>query len=118
METTDSNFSRYRPLENFHIVLWLLKDLCWCTLSQTMALVMIAPTLALAIYITYLHRKDKSELLHNSAIVFWICANSVWMIGEFFFEDGLRNFALFFFVSGLLSVSYYYLTEVIFKKRN
>jgi hypothetical protein len=97
-----STFQRSRPFENFHIVLWLVKDLCWCMLSKQLGVIMIAPTLLLAIYITWVHRADKSELLHNTAIVFWICANSVWMIGEFFYDDKLRNYALLFFFAGLL----------------
>ncbi len=114
---TQSNLNRYRPLENLHIVFWLLKDLCWCTFSKNLGMVMIVPTLVLAVYITFLHRKDKSELLHNCAIVFWICANSVWMLGEFFFEDGLRNLALIFFFLGLSIILYYYLSEFLFKAR-
>lgn len=111
------NLNRYRPLENFHIVLWLVKDLSWCMLSKTMGLIMIFPTIILAIYITYLHRSDKSELLHNLAIVFWITANSIWMVGEFFYEDGLRMVALGFFVSGLISISYYYISEFFLKRK-
>ena len=84
-------------------------------LSKTMGMVMITPTLLLAIYITWVHRKDKSELLHNTAIVFWICANSVWMIGEFYYEDSIRNYALFFFFAGLLTAAYYYISEVFIK---
>jgi hypothetical protein len=115
---TDSALDRFRPLENFHIVLWLVKDLCWCTVSKNLGLIMILPTLALAIYLTYLHRKTKSELLHNTAIVFWIGANSTWMIGEFFFNDSLRNWALLFFFAGLATIFYYYLTEFYTKVRN
>ena len=117
MEHPINPLNRYRGFENFHIVLWLVKDLCWCTLSKTMGLVMIMPTLILAIYITFLHRKNKSELLHNLAIVFWICANSVWMTGEFFFKDGLRDYALIFFIAGIVMVSYYYLSEFVFKQK-
>ena len=100
--------TNYRPLENFHIVLWLVKDLCWCTLSKTLGVVMIVPTIAMAIYITYLNRKEKAELFHNLAIVFWICANSVWMIGELFYQVGLRQYALVFFIAGIITISYYY----------
>lgn len=106
---------RFRHFENFHIVLWLIKDLCWCTLSETLGVIMIAPTVSLAIYITWLHRKTKVELLHNTAVVLWLGANSVWMIGEFYFDDGLRNIALVFFVAGLATAAYYYVSEVLLK---
>jgi hypothetical protein len=74
-----------------------------------MGVIMIVPTLAFAIYITWRNRFDRSELLHNLAICFWICANSVWMIGEFYFDDRTRGLAMFFFIAGLISISYYYL---------
>lgn len=69
---------------------------------------MIIPTIAVAFHITWLRRHIISDLFHNLAVSFWICANSVWMIGEFFFDDGLRNFALFFFISGLITLFTYY----------
>lgn len=104
---------RIRKFENFHILLWLVKDLCWVTLSKAAGMVMIAPTLALALYITYKNRNDRAELLHNIAICMWICANSVWMIGEFFLEDSTRQIAVVFFVIGLLSMLYYYFIELL-----
>ena len=108
--------TKFRHFENFHIVLWLVKDLSWCMLSKTLGVVMITPTLLLAIYITWVHRAEKSELLHNLAIVLWICAFSVWMIGEFYYEDTIRSYALFFFLAGLGTAAYYYISEVIIKQ--
>ena len=97
-----------RKFENFHILLWLIKDLCWVTLSETMGVIMIIPTVAFAIYITWLSRANKAELFHNLAVCFWISANSVWMTGEFFYNDSLRQQAIVFFVLGLLSIAWYY----------
>ena len=97
-----------RKFENFHIILWLIKDLCWVTLSETMAIIMIFPTVAFAIYITWIARANRAELFHNLAVCFWIGANSVWMIGEFYYEDGLRSQATVFFILGLSSIAWYY----------
>ena len=97
-----------RKFENFHILLWLLKDLCWVTISKSLGVFMIIPTLALAIYITIIHKRDKSELAHNLAVCFWICANSTWMIGEFFYDDSFRTQATVFFLAGLLTMMLYY----------
>jgi len=108
---------RFRHFENFHIVLWLVKDLSWCILAKVLGVIMIAPTLGLAVYITWINRKEKTELLHNSAVVLWICANSIWMIGEFYYSDSTRPVAFIFFAAGLATAGYYYFTEVIFKKR-
>ena len=97
-----------RKFENFHILLWLLKDLCWVMYFKIAGLVMIVPTIAVAIYITVLTRHSASELFHNLAVVCWICANSVWMIGEFFFGDQTRLLATVFFVAGLLFIAWFY----------
>jgi hypothetical protein len=109
--TTMKNIQDIRKFENFHILLWLLKDLCWVTLSRTAGMFMIVPTLALAIFITVKNRRDIAEFTHNLAVCFWICANSVWMFGEFYMQDGTRHFAIIFFLLGLFSMAYYYIIE-------
>jgi hypothetical protein len=101
-----------RNFENFHILLWLLKDLCWVILWKPLGIFMIVPTLIFAIYITYLNRKDKAELAHNLAVCFWICANSVWMIGEFYYDDSTRPYAIIFFLAGLAMMLLYYVPVV------
>jgi hypothetical protein len=84
-------------------------------LWKPLALAMILPTFIFAIFISYQSRFSKSELFHNLAVLCWIIANSVWMIGEFFFKDGLKGIALTFFVLGLLLVGYFYSTKLILK---
>ncbi|HLG34876.1 MAG TPA: hypothetical protein VI757_08365 [Bacteroidia bacterium] len=106
---------RFRHFENFHIVLWLVKDLCWCTMSQTLGVIMIFPTVALAIYITWLHRHTRVELFHNTAVVLWLFANSIWMLGEFYYNDSTRPIALVFFIAGLGTAAWYYVSEVFLK---
>lgn len=107
---------KYRKVENLHILLWLLKDICWALNLKYPALIMIIPTLTVAVLITYQTRKISSELMHNLAIDFWITANCTWMIGEFFHWDqnligpyGLREFSILPFGIGLLILGYYYL---------
>jgi hypothetical protein len=92
---------RIRKFENLHILLWLLKDTCWIMNWRELGMLMIAPTVATAFYISWLSRKDPKELMHNLAVCCWILANSIWMVGEFFFDDSTRNFALIFFLIGL-----------------
>lgn len=79
---------------------------------------MIVPTISVAIYITYKNRLISAELWHNLAIVFWITANSVWMIGEFYYDDTTRPYALIFFILGLISVGYHYLIGEPFWKKS
>jgi hypothetical protein len=107
---------KFRKLENLHILFWLFKDVCWAMNLKIPGLIMIIPTLSVAILITHHTRKIKSELFHNLAIDFWITANCTWMIGEFFGLDtnlfgewGLRQLAIIPFVIGLLILAYYYL---------
>lgn len=109
--------TKIRKLENFHILLWLLKDICWVTLSKGLGVFMIIPTLGLAIYITYRHRQNKTELAHNLSICFWIAANSTWMLGEFYFDDATRNLAILFFIIGLAIILLYYI-PLLFRKNN
>lgn len=101
-----------RKFENFHILLWLIKDLCWVIAWKPLGVLMIIPTLLFAIYITFINRSDKAELIHNLAVCFWICANSVWMLGEFYYEDSTRPIAIGFFILGLSMVLVYYIPLV------
>ena len=107
---------KFRRVENLHILLWLIKDACWALNLKIPALIMIIPTMLVALLITYQTRKITGELLHNLAINFWITANCTWMIGEFFGWDvnligpyGLRQFSVLPFGIGLLILGYYYL---------
>ncbi len=106
-----------RASENFHIVLWLFKDLCWVQDLQVLGTLMIAPTVLMAIWIAWRSRDETGEFLHSLAVVCWICANSVWMLGEFFAHDGTRPFATVFFVLGLVCVAWYYLAVLPRRRR-
>lgn len=98
-----------RATENFHIVLWLMKDLFWVMDLKVPGTVMVMPTLAMALWIAWRCRHDTGELLHSLAVVCWITANGTWMVGEFFFADTKRHVAIPFFIAGLLLVAWYYL---------
>jgi hypothetical protein len=110
---------KFRKIENLHILLWLLKDACWALNLRVPGVIMIIPTLTVAILITYQTRRIISELIHNLAVDFWIVANCTWMIGEFFGWEGniigkygLREFSLVPFSIGLIILSYYYLVLI------
>jgi hypothetical protein len=108
--------ARYRRMENMHIVFWLLKDISWCMIWRWMGIAMIIPTLSIAIVIAWRTREIKAELAHNLAIAFWISANSLWMISEFFHFDTVmiwgdytgKHLALIPFFSGAALLLYYY----------
>lgn len=89
-----------------------MKDTFWVTDFKIPGLVMIIPTIGMALYITFKSRAWSEELYHNLAVVCWIFANSIWMIGEFFFNDTLRPFAIVFFSLGLFIIAAYYLPRL------
>lgn len=110
------NFLDFRKIENLHILLWLIKDLCWVADWKWMGTIMIVPTLSVACWLTYKMRSEYGELMHNLAVICWICANSIWMIGEFFFNDGTRKIAIVFFAFGISLLAVFYLRG-LFKKQ-
>jgi len=105
---------RIRRFENWHILLWLLKDLCWVMDYKSFGTFMIVPTISLALIITYKTRKVFSELMHNIAVVCWICANSTWMFGEFYYDEQPKYDSITlpcargFFFTGLFVLAIYY----------
>lgn len=98
-----------RKYENFHILLWLVKDAAWVSHFRTLGMLMIIPTLVIAVDIAWRSRKRLHDIFHNAAICCWIAANATWMTGEFYFNDGTRPFAKIFFGLGLCLISYYYI---------
>jgi hypothetical protein len=101
--------SKLRHYENLHIPLWLLKDTCWMLQWKTLGIAMIVPTVAVAVYLSILSRRDKDpEFWINLAICFWIAANSYWMICEFTGYEHLKDYAGIPFVAGMLSVLRFY----------
>lgn len=104
-------FKDIREYENLHIVFWLIKDTCWVMDWKFAGMTMIIPTLLVAIHIAWRSRKNIADLFHNTAVCLWISANATWMSGEFFFEDGLRHYAMIFFTAGIVVVSIFYLVH-------
>jgi hypothetical protein len=112
---------RYRIMENTHIVFWLFKDISWCMGTQYaffkyLGVLMIIPTLVIALVIAWRTRHFVSELCHNMAIAVWIMANSYWMVSEFFEFDTkivtgtitYKHLAMIPFCIGVLFLLYYY----------
>jgi len=106
-------------MENMHIAFWLVKDISWCLIWKLLAIAMIFPTLIIALVIAWRTRHIASELAHNLAIAFWITANSLWMITEFFhFDETIiwnefsgKHLALIPFFTGASILSYYYIFQ-------
>ncbi len=111
--------ANFRRMENMHVVFWLIKDISWCMIWKELGIIMIIPTLSIAIWISWKNRQMKSELAHNLAIVFWISANSYWMISEFMAFDEMeiwreftgKHISLIPFVAGVVILAWYYLVQ-------
>ena len=103
--------SKIRGTENLHILLWIVKDTCWVQDYRVVGVSMIIPTIAVAIYLTVKAREQREEFIHNMAVCFWLCANSIWMIGEFFYNDQTRPYATVFFALGLGTLALHYLPK-------
>jgi hypothetical protein len=98
----------HRPIENIHILFWLIKDACWAMEWKAGGFTMIFPTVGVALWLLFRNRRDLTEFYHNLAVVFWILANSVWMCGEFMGWE-TRPAAAVLFIGGLLFLAVYYL---------
>jgi hypothetical protein len=107
-----------RAKENLHVLFWLFKDFAWLIDFKALGIAMAVPTLLLSLWLTWKSKGNESELFHNLAITSWICANAIWMFGEFYFQDGIRHIALPFFIVGIGFVSYYYLKQWVKLSRN
>ncbi len=87
-------------------------------LWKPLGIAMIFPTISVAILITWQTRKIAAELFHNLAIVFWICANAMWMLLEFTGYDELyRKYTVIPFSIGLFFIGSYYLVILPREKR-
>ncbi len=120
MNLTETSYSipvKFRKMENLHIVFWLFKDISWCLEFKFLGIAMIFPTLIIAIVIAYRNRQYVSEVAHNVSIIFWISANSYWMVSEFFgFDKNIvwgsvtfKHLAIIPFAIGIIILAYYYL---------
>ena len=109
--------AKLRKVENLHIVFWLIKDLSWCMVWKPLGLLMILPTLIIAIIICWRNRKHVGETAHNLAVVFWISANSYWMISEFFKFEAIHIFGIYIYKNlavipfgiGIIILAWFYL---------
>jgi amino acid transporter len=97
-----------RHFENFHIILWLIKDSCWLFHFKVGGVIMVIPTIAMAFFIAYKTKDYMQLLLPNIAVCCWISANAVWMLGEFFDFNHIW-YAFSFFLTGIVVIVFYFL---------
>ncbi len=98
--------NKIRFYENVHILFWLVKDLSWVMLWKPLGLLMIIPTVTFAAWFcikSFFH----SEFFVYLATLFWILANALWMILEFYQKEEYKYISALLFGFGLIAVSYY-----------
>jgi dolichol kinase len=104
---------KLRRVENLHIIFWLIKDASWCLLWRPLGVAMVIPTILIALWIVIKLRKNIKEFAYNLAVLFWISANSTWMIGEFYCDklslddNCTRPYAIVLFASGIAVIVLY-----------
>jgi len=96
-----------RKYENLHIVFWLAKDSCWMLELRWLGVLMIVPTLVIALLIVFVTRKTV-DLYINLGVLSWICANSTWMYIEFFTDGRYKLAASVPFALGFLFTGIFY----------
>lgn len=101
-------FEKIRQYENLHIVFWLFKDSCWMLELKWVGAIMVAPTLLLCVWII-IKTFRSLEVFINIAILCWICANSYWMLVEFFANNAHKHLAAIPFGMGFLFVLIYFI---------
>jgi hypothetical protein len=100
-------FEKIKKFESLHIVFWLIKDSCWMLEWRWLGILMVIPTITIAIIIVYISRKTLDVFL-NLAILFWISANSFWMFVEFFTQGEYKLWAIVPFALGFVFTGLYY----------
>ncbi len=109
-------WQKIKSYESLHIVFWLIKDSCWMLELKWLGIIMVIPTLIIAVIIAFITRKTVDVHL-NLAILFWICANSFWMYIEFFTKGELKLLASIPFILGFIFVGIYYY-KTLFSKQS
>lgn len=100
-------WEKIRKYESLHIVFWLIKDSCWMLQFKWLGILMVIPTLTIALIIVYITRKTHDVYI-NLAVLFWISANSFWMFIEFFTTGELKLLASIPFSLGFIFVGFYF----------
>lgn len=97
-----------KQLDNFHIVLWLIKDIFWVKEEQFLGVLMILPTVGVALILTFQSLQQKQGFYSNFAILCWMIADSTWMADEFFVLN-IEWITMSLFGLGIFSMLYLYI---------
>lgn len=95
-----------RQLDIIHVPLWIIKDTCWMMEFKALGVLMIIPTISVAIILCYKSRNYLQRLLLNGSVLCWVSANALWMLNDFF-DLNIHWLSLMLFSLGLIVVAIY-----------
>lgn len=99
---------RSEKYDNLHIILWLIKDMCW-SIDSKLGVILVIPTIIVSFWLLFKSRTI-STWYHNLAVCFWITANSLWMVSEMYkFEEISKPVVIILFIIGIIILAYYYI---------
>jgi hypothetical protein len=81
-------FHSWEEYENIHTLFWLAKDTAWNWWIPSMLLIFLVPTFLLAldfVWVTLWSRGNLIDHSHYLSQLLWVCAASLWALGEFYF---------------------------------
>jgi hypothetical protein len=87
-------FHSWEEYENIHTLCWLAKDTAWNWWIPSMLLVFLVPTFLLAfdfVWVTLWSRGNLVDHSHYLSQLLWVCAASIWALGEFYFTPNHDN---------------------------
>lgn len=84
---SEQTYYSNRRVENFHILLWILKDLFWCLDMPVEAVVFGSLALVWCLVLFYnalfpAEHRDVVEFYMMVPFSMWLAGNFVWMLGE------------------------------------
>jgi len=105
--------SNQKRVSDLHYPLWLLKDFFWMANFPILSLILAIPAILLSFWMCTM-TADKT-LSENKMILWWLIANTNWMIAEKF-ETPTYWIAYIFFGIGIIEMILY-IYKHIFKQK-
>lgn len=91
-------------ISDLHFPLWLLKDFFWMVNLPIISLILAIPAILISLWLCMM--TAGKSLGENKMILFWLLANTSWMISEKF-HFNIMWMAYVFFGIGILEVLIY-----------
>ena len=102
--------NRQKTISDLHYPLWLLKDFFWMASMPILSLILAIPAILISLWMCMM-TADKA-LSENKMILWWLIANTNWMIAEKF-ETNTYWLAYIFFGIGIIEMILYIYKHII-----